>query len=249
MAALGLPAQLLRRRPDIRRAEGQAAAQCALIGVAVADLLPHFNLFGSIGYFAENPGNLFSSSSLSYQMGTGIRWDIFNYGRIINNVRVQDARFEQLLEQYKQTVLTAQQEVSDAINAFTQTRKQAGSLSESVQAAVGAVRISMIQYKAGGADFIRVLNATQILVQSQDQLAATRVNEALSVISLNRALGGGWELRQDDEFLPPDVIRRMRDRTNWGDIASRNYKNNTDLGFPRPNITRPRVSNSTATGK
>jgi NodT family efflux transporter outer membrane factor (OMF) lipoprotein len=238
--AIGIPAELLRRRPDIRRAEGIAAAQCAQIGVATADLLPHFQLFGTIGYAAENPGDLVNESSLIYQAGTGLRWDIFNYGRITNSVRVQDARFEQALVQYQNTVLQAQQEVANSINAFLRSREQQRLLAESVTAAVRSVELANTQYKAGGADFIRVLNATQFLVQQQDQLAVTQINEAAAVIALNKALGGGWELRQGHEFLAPEIIERMRHRTNWGNILSADYDTKKDLlFFQRPKDAVP----------
>lgn len=238
--AIGIPAELLRRRPDIRRAEGLAAAQCAQIGVATADLLPHFQLFGSIGYLAENPGDLFNSSSLVYQAGTGARWDIFNYGRLENAVRVQDARFEELLVQYQNTVLQAQQEVADAVNAFIRTREQERYLQDSVTAGLRSVQLSSTQYKAGGADFIRVLNATQFLVQQQDALAVAQINEASAVIALNKALGGGWELRKGHELVAPEIIERMRHRTNWGNIISSDYEMQKDLLlFQRPKGSLP----------
>ena len=235
VVSVGIPADLLRRRPDVRRAEADAAAQSAQIGVAAADLLPHFQLFGSIGYTAENPGDVFNASSLAYQIGPSFRWDILNYGRIINNVRVQDARFEQLLATYQNTVLTAQQDVADSITSFVHSREQSEYLGDSVIAAKRAVEISMTQYKAGGADYIRVLIATQFLVNQQDSYVVSRISTATSAIALNKALGGGWELRQGHEFVAPDTIHRMRDRTNWGDITDKHYDSKADLIlFPRP---------------
>ena len=233
--AIGIPAELLRRRPDIRRAEADAAAQCAQIGVAKADLLPHFSLVGTIGYSAENPGDLFKSSSLAYQIGPSFSWDILNYGRIENNVRAQDARFEELLKQYQNTILTAQEDVSNSISGLVRSREQVGFLSDSATAAQRSVDLSMVQYRAGGVDFIRVLNATQFLLQEQQNLVSTRVNVATSAISLNKALGGGWELRKDDEFVPAETIKEMRDRTDWGDITSNDYGSKKEMGvFARP---------------
>jgi NodT family efflux transporter outer membrane factor (OMF) lipoprotein len=229
--AVGIPADLLRRRPDIRRAEAAAAAQSAQIGVAVADLLPHFQLFGSIGYAAENPGDLFNASSLAYQIGPAFRWDILNYGRLKNNVRVQDARFEQLLNAYQNTVLTAQQEVADSISSLVHSRQETVYLAESVAAAQRAVDISMTQYRAGGADYIRVLVATQFLVAQQDSEVLSRVNAATSAVALNKALGGGWEMRQNREFVAPETVKRMRDRTNWGNITDANYDTKSDMLF------------------
>jgi NodT family efflux transporter outer membrane factor (OMF) lipoprotein len=238
--AVGIPAELLRRRPDIRRAEADAAAQCAVIGVARTDLLPHFQLLGSIGYTAENPGDMFRSSSLAYQAGPAFRWDVLNYGRIIDNVRVQDARFEELITQYQNTVLTAQQDVANAITALVHSREQSRYLSESVAAALRSVELSMTQYKAGGADFIRVLNATQFLVQEQDSLIVSQANVAASAIALNKALGGGWEIRGNNEFVPAETIQRMRNRTNWGNIIDPDYEAGKDMHlFPRPKTDQP----------
>jgi NodT family efflux transporter outer membrane factor (OMF) lipoprotein len=238
--AVGIPADLLRRRPDVRRAEADAAAQSAQIGVAAADLLPHFQLFGSIGYSAENPGDVFNASSLAYQLGPSFRWDILNYGRIINNVRIQDAHFEELLRTYQNTVLTAQQEVADSITGFVHSRQEAEYLADSVVAARRALEISMTQYRSGGADYVRVLIATQFLVNQQESLVVSRVSAATSAISLNRALGGGWELRQGHEFVPQNTVQDMRQRTNWGDITQPGYDNRADnVFFPRPDTNAP----------
>jgi NodT family efflux transporter outer membrane factor (OMF) lipoprotein len=237
---VGIPAELIRRRPDIRRAEADAAAQSAQIGVAAADLLPHFQLFGSIGYSAENPGDLFNASSLAYQIGPSFRWDILNYGRIINNVRVQDARFQELLTTYQNTVLTAQQEVADSITGMVHSREQSLYLADSVVAAERAVQIAMTQYKSGGADYIRVLIATQFLVNQQEAEVLSRIDTATSAIQLNKALGGGWELRQGNEFVAPQTIQEMRHRTNWGDVTDHNYDNGKDvIFFPRPDTNAP----------
>jgi NodT family efflux transporter outer membrane factor (OMF) lipoprotein len=229
--AVGIPADLLRRRPDVRRAEAAAAAQCAQIGVAKADLYPHFSLFGSIGYSAENPGDLFNNSSVTYQLGPSFRWDIFNYGRITGNVRVQDARFEELLKQYQNTILLAQQDVSNSITSLVRSREEAVYLGESVVAGKRSVELSTTQYRAGGVDFIRVLNATEFLLQQEQSMIISRVNLATAAISLNRSLGGGWELRQDDEFVPAPTIEEMRKRTNWGDITAKDYGSKKDMIF------------------
>ena len=184
---VGIPADLLRRRPDIRRAEADAAAQCAQIGVAKADLFPHFSLFGSIGYSSEAGTHIFDNTSLNYQLGPSFRWDILNYGRIKNNVRVQDARFEQLLRQYQNTILSAQQDVANSVTSLVHSREQAAYLTDSTTAARRSVDLSFTQYRAGGTDFIRVLNATEFLLQEQQNLISTRVNVAVAAISLNRA--------------------------------------------------------------
>lgn len=235
--AVGIPTDLLRRRPDVRRAEADAAAQSAQIGVAVADLLPHFQLFGTIGYTAENPGDLFNASSLAYQVGPAFKWDILNYGRIINNVRVQDSLFEQLLTTYQNTVLTAQEEVANSITSLVHSREESQYLADSVAAAQRGMKIAMLQYRTGGADYVRVLIATQFLVTQEDDLTVARINTATSAIQLNKALGGGWEIREGHEFVPQETIQRMRKRTNWGNITDSNYGNKSDmLLFKRPPV-------------
>jgi NodT family efflux transporter outer membrane factor (OMF) lipoprotein len=238
--AVGIPAELLRRRPDIRRAEADAEAQCAQIGVAVTDLLPHFQLAGTIGFTAADPGSLFRGSSLAYQVGPSFQWNILNYGQITNNVRVQDARFEELLTAYQNTILAAQQDVGDSITSLIHSREQASYLDDSVTASLRSVELAIRQYKAGGTDFIRVLNATQFLFQEQDSLAISRINVATSAISLNRALGGGWEIQGNNEFVPAATVQRMRSRTDWGDITDPNYASKKDMMiFPRPDTEMP----------
>src|SRR5262249_55900579 len=150
----GIPADLLRRRPDIRSAELRAAAQCAQIGFAKADLLPAFSLLGNVGTLATdvghaNLGKVFTGSSLAYSVGPTVQWNILNYGQLTNNVRVQDASFQQLLVDYQTAVLKAQQEVENGISAFVYSRDQVVFLEESVAAAQNALKIAIIQYKEG----------------------------------------------------------------------------------------------------
>jgi NodT family efflux transporter outer membrane factor (OMF) lipoprotein len=193
--AVGIPADLLRRRPDIRSAELDAAAQCAQIGVAKADLLPSFSLIGNIGTVSSDIGrnslsDLFTAKSLSYAAGPTVQWNILNYGQITNNVRVQDARFQELLVNYQNTVLGAQQEVEDAIAVFVQSRTQSAYLQESTDAARGALRVAMNQYIEGTADFTTVLTAEQNLFTAEDNLAVAQGNVPLGLIAAYRALGG-----------------------------------------------------------
>ena len=237
---VGIPADLLRRRPDVRRAEADAAAQSAQIGVAAADLLPHFQLFGSIGYSAENPGDLLNASSLAYQLGPSFRWDILNYGRIINNVRVQDARFEELLTAYQNTVLAAQQEVADSITSFVHSREAVKYLDDSVVAAKlrGRYLDDPIQIRRRGLHPRARRHA--VPAQPAGEQVVSRINTATSAIALNKALGGGWELRQGHEFVPAGTVEEMRHRTNWGDITKPGYdKRADDVFFPRPDTDAP----------
>ncbi|MGD1987548.1 MAG: efflux transporter outer membrane subunit [Desulfobacterales bacterium] len=229
--AVGIPAELLRRRPDIRLAERQLAAQSAQIGVAKADLFPRFSLFGSIGYTTAGStsppqsrnaglGDLFEGRSLGYSAGPSFSWDLFNYGRITNSIRVEDARFQELAVDYENTVLEAVQEVEDAMTAFLRSRDEIRFLADAVAAYKSSVALSTRQYKEGDVDFQRVLDAQQNLVQQQDNLVTTNGDVGLNLISLYKALGGGWEMRTGKDFVPDSIKAQMKERTNWGDLLS-----------------------------
>lgn len=140
--AVGIPAELLRRRPDIRRAERELAAQSARIGIAKADLFPSFSLVGDIRVAAEDTGDLFEGKSIEAFGGPTFHWALFNYGRIENNVRVQDALFQSLVGAYENAVLVAQTEVENAITGYISTQRQTVLLTDSVAAAQRAVEIA-----------------------------------------------------------------------------------------------------------
>jgi outer membrane protein TolC len=197
---VGVPADLVRRRPDVRRAERLVAAQSARIGVAVSDLYPHFSVLGTIGVEAEQFGDLFKSGSMIGEISPGFRWDILNYGRLVNNVRVQDARFQQLAYAYQNQVLDAGREVEDAIVAFLRSQEQAQHLDASVTAATRTVEITNEQYNQGAIDFTAVFVFQENLTEQQDQLAVAQGDIALSLISVYRALGGGWQIRLGRNF-------------------------------------------------
>jgi NodT family efflux transporter outer membrane factor (OMF) lipoprotein len=216
--AIGIPAELLRRRPDVRRAEGALAAQSALIGVAKGDLLPRFSLAGTIGLAAEDAGDLFKGDSFEAFGGPRFRWAILNYGRITNNVRVQDARYQALVGDYEDSVLRAQAEVENATAAFLAAQRRVNLLSSSVEAAQRAVDVAYTQYREGATDYTRVLNTQQFLVEVQDRLVNTRGDVALSLTALYKALGGGWERRAGKPFIKPEQAEQMRERTRWGDL-------------------------------
>lgn len=218
--AIGIPADLLRRRPDIRRAERTLAAQSAQIGVAKADLLPSFTLLGAISLSAEHFEDLFKSNSLENFGGPTFRWAILNYGRIENNVRVQDARFQALIGDYEHTVLQAQEEVESALAGYLGAQRQVTFLTGSVASAARAVELADFQYREGAADYTRVLTTQQFLVDEQDRLVSTRGAVALNLVSLYRALGGGWELRAGKDFVPQDTQQQMLERTSWGSMLT-----------------------------
>lgn len=221
----GIPADLLRRRPDIRLAEYQAAAQSALIGVAKADLYPAFSLSGNLTFTATDFGasslsDMFKWSSRSVLAGPSFQWNILNYGRITNNVRVQDARLQELLIAYQNTVLTAQQEVEDNLAAFLMAGERARLLAESATAARKAFDLAVLQYRQGIKDFTTVLVAQQALLNEQDNLAVTLGNISGSLVGVYRALGGGWEVREGKDLVPREVRDEMAKRTNWGSLLA-----------------------------
>lgn len=195
---VGIPADLLRRRPDIRRAEREAASQSAKIGVAEADFYPSVSIFGFLGYTANEFKNLFREPSFTGFVIPSFSWKILNYGRLRNNVRAEDARLQQKILAYQQLVLRAGSEVESAIVAFLQAESQVRSLSQSVEAADRLAAMTLDQYREGSVDFNRVYNAEEALVGQQDRLAGAQQQRALSLIRIYRALGGGWEIFQPE---------------------------------------------------
>jgi NodT family efflux transporter outer membrane factor (OMF) lipoprotein len=193
--ATGIPADLLRRRPDVRSAERQVAAQCAQIGVAEAALYPTLSINGIIGYDAQDFSKAFLAKSFLGVLTPNFSWNILNYGRILNNVRYQEARTQELIATYQSTVLTAGREVQTPLRGFLRSQEQAQDLARSVKAATAATQLGVQQYRTGIIDFNRVFNLETTQVQQQDQLAIARGNIALNLINVYRALGGGWELR------------------------------------------------------
>jgi len=216
--AVGLPAELMRQRPDIRQAEFQLAAQSALIGVATADLYPRFILAGFIGTQSTEFSTWFNHRSGTWLAGPSFSWDILNYGRIRNRVRAEDARFQELVANYRNTVLRAAEEVEDSIASYLRGQEQVSFLAQSVAAARRSTDLSLIQYRDGAVDFIRVLDSERFLVQQQDNLAAAQGNVVLNLVSLYKALGGGWQIRDGKPFVPPDIQKEMITRTNWDGI-------------------------------
>jgi NodT family efflux transporter outer membrane factor (OMF) lipoprotein len=194
--AAGIPADLLRRRPDLRSAERQVAAQSAQIGVAEADLYPTIVINGTLGVEAQSLTKLFESSSFFGSIMPTLKWNILNYGRILNNVHLQETRVQELIAAYQNRALMAAQEVETALRGFLRSRDQANELAQSVEAARAATEIGTQQYRAGTIDFNRVFNLETAQVQQQDQLAIAQGNIALDLIAVYRALGGGWEIRR-----------------------------------------------------
>ncbi len=202
--ALGVPADLVRRRPDVRREERLAAAQCAQIGIAEADFYPAISILGSVGYSSRNFQDMFSQLAFNGSVAPQFQWKILNYNRIKNNVAFQNARFEELVAGYQNSVLKAHVEVENGLVKFLWQQHRAANLADSVEAAQKAVKVVVTLYKAGATDFNRVALLQQNLVQQQILLARSQGEIAQGLIEVYKALGGGWQLRLDYEL--PDVI-------------------------------------------
>ena len=190
---VGLPSELLRRRPDIRRAERQLAAATARVGIAVADLFPRFSLTGSLGLESQQFKSIANSSSAFWSFGPSISWPIFDAGKLWANVKAADSREQQAMIQYKQVVLTALEDVDNALVAYTQEQQRRKSLQSAVSANQRTVELANQLYTKGLADFLNVLDAQRDLFSAQDQLVQSERAVSSDLVRLYKALGGGWE--------------------------------------------------------
>ncbi len=192
---VGIPADLLRRRPDVRSAERQAAAQSAQIGIAEAEFYPHIAINGTLGVSAQDFKNLFRQRALEGSVGPSFQWNILNYGRLVNNVRLQDARFRELVFNYQSTALNAAQDVENGLVTFLRAQQRTRSQAASVADAKRAVDIVVAQYAQGVTDLTRVTLLQQNLVGLEDTLAQAQGEIATGLVQVYRALGGGWQIR------------------------------------------------------
>ena len=231
-----MPAELLRRRPDVRSAELQLAAQSALIGVSVADLYPSISLLGSVGLSATSLSG--SSRALTWGVGPSLVWNVFDYGRLRNTVLVQDARFQQLYEQYQDAVLRAAREVDDAAIGFAKTGEQILLLVDGVAAAQRSLDLANIQYREGLTNFERILDSQRVLFAQQDFLVSSRGSLTQNLISLYKAMGGGWEQGRSRPVLDDATRETMNQRSDWKDILS--------APLPPPDGDAPPNSSGTA---
>ncbi|HET7203969.1 MAG TPA: efflux transporter outer membrane subunit [Steroidobacteraceae bacterium] len=222
-----LPASLLRRRPDVRAAEMQLATQSALIGVSEAQLYPSIALVGSLGLSSTSLA--WSTQTLDWAAGSSLVWNVFDYGRLRNDVLVQDARFQQLHEVYQDTVLRAARELDDAAVAFAKNKAQVAILEQAVQAARRSLDIATIQYQEGLVDFERVLDSQRSLFSQQERLVATRGGVAQSLVALYKATGGGWEGGRGRQVLDDGTRADMTERSDWNNL----------LNAPLPAPTEP----------
>ena len=224
---IDIPNNLLRRRPDIRLAELQIATQSPQIGIAKADLYPQFFLFGNIGWRSSDTnsvsvqnslGDIFSYKSLFWNAGPGFNWNILNYGRIRNSVRVEDARLQELVVNYKDTVLNAQREVEDAMVAFTRSKEEERFLKVSVTAAQRSVELSLLQYREGLVDYQRVLDSQRFLATQEERLTEVSGQVSTDLVATYKALGGGWQIREGEEIVSTENRNEMIERTSWGGL-------------------------------
>jgi multidrug efflux system outer membrane protein len=190
---VGLPSDLLRRRPDIRRAEAQLHAATARIGVAVADLFPKFNLTGSMGLAASDIARIGNQNSKFWSFSPSVTWPIFAGGKILWNIELQKALEEQAFLTYQQTVLTALKDVETALVAYAKEQEHRQSLALAVANNRQAVDLAMTLYVAGKSDFLNVLNAQRSLFVTEDALTQSTRTLGTNLIALYKALGGGWE--------------------------------------------------------
>jgi outer membrane protein, multidrug efflux system len=190
--AVGIPADALRSRPDVQKAERQLAAQTARIGVATADLYPKLSLTGSIGLEALSPGKVFSAGNESYGLSLPISWNIFDAGRVRQNIKVQNALQEQALAHYEATILSALEEVENALIAYAKEQSRLQSLSAAEQAAQQAFELAKTRYTSGLTDFQVVLDSQRSLLTVQELRAISETQVAADLIRLYKAVGGGW---------------------------------------------------------
>ena len=192
-APVGIPSDLLRRRPDIRRAEAEIHSSTAQIGVATADLFPRFFIFGSAGYQAGDTRAWFDPASLFWSFGPSVSWPVFASGRIRSNIEVRKALEEQALLAYRKTVLAALEEVEGAIIALEKEQERRKALVDAVRASKKSVDLATTLYTEGQTDFLNVLQAQRSLFVSEEALVLSTRNVSTNLIALYKAVGGGWD--------------------------------------------------------
>ena len=217
-------AGLISRRPDIKLAEYNVHANSALIGAKIAELYPSFTLFGNIGVNANNAIGSWGTASdaLGVSVGPAFSWNIFQYGRIKNQIRLQDAVFEESLVNYNKKVLSAVTEVSDALNSYILTEKQQVENRKAVDATVRAFNISVIQYNDGLVNYQRLLTTVEKLTSTQDRYATIKGSLATNAILFYKALGGGWQISKGKSYLSAETAEKMKKTVDWGKYLDAN---------------------------
>lgn len=225
--AVGIPRETLDQRPDIHQARLEAMAQSAAIGATKANLFPSLSLAGTFEFSSSNIGkssvsDLFNWSNRMTSAGPSLTWPLFNYGQITNAVRIQDAIFQQSLLQYMNTVLQAQQEVQDNITHFIQSQKAERSLIIANNSALKSTKLALIRYKEGETDYTTVLDVERQQLRVQTSLTNTKGEISLALVALYRSLGGGWQIRNGNDIVSPEIKTEMAERTNWGSLLEQN---------------------------
>ena len=200
---VGLPADLLRQRPDVRRAERLVAAQSARVGIAESDLYPHFAITGTLTWQAEKFSHMFMGDALAGHVGPTFSWKILNYGRVWNNIWAEDSRLRQAILAYQETVLRAAEETEAMIAAYLREKERVQAVEKAVGATERAVQLATALYQQGVIDYQRLIDSQRALLQQQDGLAESKGNVALHLVGLYKALGGGWQIR----YLPPEAFQ------------------------------------------
>ncbi len=220
--AIGMPQDLLRRRPDIKVAERKLASQSAQVGYAITELYPHFTIGGTVGTSAIKSSDLFTNDSKTWSVFGLFEWNIFNYGRLQSNVRLQDALFQQLLVDYRNSVLEAQSDVENSIIAYLKTYDQMKSYQVAAIASQKSVNVASIQYQEGAIDFNRLITTLSSNLQQQDKLAEVQGKVFVNLINVYKSLGGGWQVRQGKDpvdLLPTKTKEEMLNRVDaWQDV-------------------------------
>lgn len=225
--AVGIPRESLAKRPDIYEARMKVITQSEMIGALKTQLYPSVTLSGTFS-FASNTinnstlGEIFDWSSRTITAGPGFSWPILNYGQITNQVRAQDAAFQQALLDYQNKILSAQQEVQDNITQFIESKKTAQALQTANNAATSSTHLSMIRYQEGQSDFTPVLQSEMQQLEVQISLTNAQGDIPKAMVALYRSLGGGWQIRNGNDIVPKDIKKNMADRTNWGSLLQQN---------------------------
>ncbi|MBM4104197.1 MAG: efflux transporter outer membrane subunit [Planctomycetes bacterium] len=192
--AVGLPADLLRQRPDIRRAERQLAAQTAQIGVATADLYPSLQLMGTFEIQSRQLTGLGNIHNKAYSFGPGVQWRLFDANRIKNTIKIEEATTRELLARWENAVLLAAEDLENSIVSYAQQTERKNSLDNSVKASLRSLELVESQYKSGLTDFQNVLDTQRTLFGQQDKLATSQGEVLKSLVQIYKGFGGGWQI-------------------------------------------------------
>lgn len=214
----GLPASLLQQRPDVRASLWQVAAQSAQIGLSKAEYYPTIAVGGQLSW--NKYGLPFTDELRGVALGPAVSWSVFDWGRIASGVQVQDARLQQLIEAYRQTVLAAAREVGDAMITIDYTSQQQDMLLDTVEAAERSLVLAQIRYREGYTDFQRVLDAQRSALTQADRKLQTDGAYLSAVVAFYKALGGGWQPDQLEVLVSNANREAMLKRTDWSDVFS-----------------------------